>query len=69
MNKSLTSYYEKKIKNKIETIERHQMKMNANLSNHSICHELERKQSLLRVDIIFLQRKIDELDSKYNKVA
>jgi hypothetical protein len=69
MNKSLTAYYEKKIKNKIETIERHQMKMNANLSNHSLCRELERNQSLLRVDIIFIQRKIEDLNSKYNKVA
>jgi FtsZ-binding cell division protein ZapB len=69
MNNPVQSHYERKIRNKIETIERLQMKMNANLSNPHICIDVERKQSIERVELIFLKRKLEMVKERYNKAA
>lgn len=61
--------YEKQIKNKIESIEKLQRQMNSSLNKPAICLKIEKRQSLLRVEIKFLKRKVEAIESRFNKAA
>jgi hypothetical protein len=62
-------HYENQVRNKIQKIESLQMKMNKNLHKRSMCDKIEKQQSLLRVDIIFLKKKIDAINLRLNNAA
>jgi hypothetical protein len=62
-------YYENQVRNKIKKIESLQMKMNINLHKPTICDKIEKQQSFLRVEILFLKRKIEAIELRLNKAA
>lgn len=69
MKKPLSSYYEIIINRKVLKIEKLQRTMNGCLNNPGRCLSIEIRQSVLKVEIIFIQRKLDMLKLKYGKAA
>jgi hypothetical protein len=62
-------HYENQVRNKIQKIESLQMKMNKNLHKPILCNKIEKQQSFLRVEIMFLKRKIEAIELRLNKAA